>query len=235
MKKKALGLVMAGALALGGLGIIPAFAAESDKAPSVTEKSVQKGEGNHFHGKRHMNSEWILEKAKELGIETEGKDIHQVAKEVFETKVKAQAKELGIKTEGRDIHDVAKEVFETKVKAEAKKLGIETEGRDIRDVAKEVFETKVKSEAKELGIETEGKDIHQVAKEVRERKVFQAAEKLGIDTKNKTTEELMKEIKENHAAEAKEMGLFSDKWNFFYLKGGFHHLKDGKQQEGRQQ
>lgn len=147
----------------------------------------------------------IKNEAKELGIETDGKEIRELVKEISETNIKNKAKELGIETKGKELKEIAKEVSETLIKNEAKKLGIETEGKELKELAKEIRETHIKNEAKELGIETAGKELNEIAKEVHEKQIMNTAEKLNIDTTNKTVEEIAKEIMTKYPEEMKHV------------------------------
>lgn len=70
MKKRTLGIVAAGALALG-IGFVngaPAFAAQS-----TTMQTAQSAEQGYRHGKE-LSAEAVTQKAKELGISTEGNE-----------------------------------------------------------------------------------------------------------------------------------------------------------------
>ncbi|MFJ5762474.1 hypothetical protein ACIQAA_25765 [Neobacillus sp. NPDC093182] len=171
MRKMYMSLICAIALLFGLFGSVQTYAA-------TVEKSEVHGRGHFKH-----DPEFIKKKAESLGIDSNGKDLEALAKEVWETEIKKDAKELGIATEGKDLHGLAREIHETQIK----------------------------KDAKELGISTDNKDFHTIAHEVREKRIFQAAEKLGIETKNKSADELFKEIITNHADKAKELNLFPRK------------------------
>jgi hypothetical protein len=142
----------------------------------------------------------------------------------FEQHIYDHAEEYGIETEGKDVRDLAEEVMEAKVLKEAGELGIDTADKDIRELQKEVMKTKILNEAAELGIDTTDKDVRELSKEVMEAKVFDAAEQLGIDTTDKTTKEIMEEIRTDYADQAEELGLFPDKGKVFDFGGkGFGH------------
>lgn len=106
MKKKPFGIVLSGALALGVLAAVPAFAEEPVEGKSPEKEmhmfhGKEKGfKGKHFgfghHPFHKMNKgENLLEAIEQYDIETEGKTLREVAKEVREV-MKDQFEELGI-------------------------------------------------------------------------------------------------------------------------------------------
>jgi hypothetical protein len=204
MRKMQMACICAIALLVGFQGSVLVFAATKETA------QVKSSE---LHGRGHFqhNPEFIKQKAKSLGIKTDGKDTETLAKEVWQAMIKKRAEALGIDTKGKDLDSLAKEVRKTEITKEAKELGVSTEGRELGDLAREVRETQIKNDAKKLGITTSNKDLHELAHAVREKRIFLAAKKLGIETKNKSANELFKEIMTNHADKAKELNLFPNK------------------------
>jgi hypothetical protein len=229
MKKKVLSYMLAGVLTAGVAYAVPVFAqteGETSTTDTLVEASTKelkklfRGKGG-FHG----NEEVLKEQAEKLGIETEGKEINELAKEVRAAMLKKKAAELGIETEGKESQELAKDIREVELKKEAAELGISTEGKEFSELASEVYEAKIMKQAETLGITIENKELRELAKEVHEKKVLQAAEKLGIETTDKSTRELMKEIMTNHAEEAKELNLFPNKGKGYFFgegKGGHH-------------
>lgn len=220
MKKKPFTYVLTGALAIGILGAIPAFAAEDDAAQStetaaaVTGKAAAFGDhrgGGHGHGKFHINEDQLKEKAEEHGIDTTDKDTRELAKEIMEIELKAKAKELGIETEGKENRAIMKEIHQVQLEAKAKELGISTEGKEQKELAQEVKETLLKQKAKELGINTEGKELKELAVEVREAALEKQAKELGIETEGKEPKELKREVfGASILKAAKELGIDID-------------------------
>ncbi len=108
-------------------------------APAGTSfaSDFYKGFAEDLHSKQEVEEDrkesykriFIEMEAKELGIETEGKDPEKLAEEVAETKIKRSAKELNIDTEGKDIKELAKEVHHAEVKKKADELGINQKGK----------------------------------------------------------------------------------------------------------
>lgn len=240
MKRKMVTYVLTGALAMGIIGASPALA---EKGPGeghphhkmnrdFLEKRAEEL-GIEAEGKeteqlaKEVHEAKIIEKAKEMGIETEGKEVEEVAKELRETHIMNKAKELGIKTDGKDMEDIANEIRETLIMNKAKELNIDTEGKTLDELGKEVFEVGIKNEAKKLGIETEGKDMKQLAREVIDKKTLQTAKKLGIDAKDKTTQQLMEEIFTNYKDEAKKQKLFpfDEERDFHFMRHKEEHPK----------
>jgi hypothetical protein len=215
MKKKTLTYVLTGALAVGILGAIPAFAAEDDTAQTTetasatTEKETAFG-GHHRggHGKFGLSEEQLKERAQELGIDTADKDTRELAKEVMEAELAKKAKELGIDTEGKDQRAIMEEIHKVQLEEKAKELGISTEGKEQGELAQEVRETLLKQKAKELGIETEGKELEDLADEVREAALQKQAKELGIETEGKDHQELKHEVFDASVLKAaKELGI----------------------------
>ncbi|MGM0846192.1 MAG: hypothetical protein ACQEUT_14545 [Bacillota bacterium] len=218
IKKKTLTYVMTGALTVGILGAIPAFAAEEEKALSSQETVFGHGKG---HGKFQFNENQLKEKASELGIDTEGKNHHAIMEEIHRVRIEAKAKELGISSEGKDGDQLAQEVRETLVKQKAKELGIKTEGKEFDDLFEQVIEAVLIKEARELGIVTEGKDHHELKREVMDASILKAAKELDINTEGKSTKELVKEIMTDHREEAKKLDNFPfNKEERFLFHGG---------------
>jgi hypothetical protein len=213
-KKRTLTYVLTGALTVGILGAIPAFAAEEDAGKTndsavASEKSEPVFGGHHAgHGKLHLNEEQVKEKAKELGIDTTDKDARELAKEIMGAELEKRAKSLGIDTEGKDHRALMEEIRQVELNKKAKELGISTEGKEQEELAQEVRETLVKQEAKELGIETDGKDLKAIADEVREAALLKQAKDLGIETEGKDRHEVRQEVFEASILKAaKELGV----------------------------
>jgi cell division protein FtsL len=80
--------------------------------------------------------------------------------------IKKDAKELGISTEGKNLQNLAKEVFETRIKKEAKDLGISINNKNIRELAHEVREKRIYQAAEKVGVDTKGKTTHDIFKEI---------------------------------------------------------------------
>jgi hypothetical protein len=202
MNKKTLTYVLTGALSIGILGAIPAFAAEEDTAKTnesavVSGKSEFGGHRGGGHGKFHLNEEQLKEKAEELGIDSTDKDTRELAKEIMGAELEKRAKEWGIETEGKDHRAVMEEIRQAELNEKAKELGISTDGKDQEELSQAVREALVKQKAKELGVETEGK----------------------------TSKQLMEEIMTDHADEAKKLDFFpfNKEKGFFFHKGGKGH------------
>lgn len=124
-----------------GLNAPSAFAAlddgqvgKSEQGRSIISDKHRKNAGLYNH------KTLIMIQAKELGIETEGKEFQAIAKEVTETRIKQAATEFSINAEGKTIQELAKEVHHAKVKEKAAELGINSEGKDPKALAKEVYE-----------------------------------------------------------------------------------------------
>ncbi|GAX91621.1 hypothetical protein [Effusibacillus lacus] len=152
MKKKSFGLLLAGAMTVGVLGGVQAFAANDTTGNSSVEDKTQtlERQGKHswgHHGKQ--SQEQLVQEAQELGIATDGKDTRTLRKEVMEAKIKKEAQELGIAADGKELRDLAKEVHDTKVLNAAKELGISTENKSTKEIRKEIFEN-YPDKAKEL-------------------------------------------------------------------------------------
>lgn len=162
----------------------------------------------------------ITNAATELGIEIEGREMRDIIKEVHHMKVIKKAKELGIKADGKEAKSLAKEVHEGMVKQKAAELGIVTEGKEFKTIKKEVFEKRIKNAADELDIATNGKDLGELKSEIRDAKILQTADKLGVSTENKDTEQLLDEIIADHAVEAKRLELFPFEKHEFRMHHG---------------
>ncbi|RIW33319.1 hypothetical protein D3H55_11725 [Bacillus salacetis] len=214
MKKKRLTYVLTGALAVGILGAIPAFAAEDDAAQSTeSNASIEKdtafgGKHGGGRGKFGFDEEQLKEKAEELGIDTTEKNSRELAKEVMEAQLEKKAKELGIETEGKDHHALMQEIRKVQIESKAKELGISTEGKELAELVQEVREALVKKEAKELGIETEGKELKALADEVRNAALQKQAKELGVETEGRDSHQLMQEVFDASILKAaKELGI----------------------------
>ena len=170
-------------LTFGAVGTATVFAmneeGKMENSSVIHHDQCSKGDFKHME-------EFLLKKAKELGIETAGKDNEAIYKEIRHVLTVKHAKELGISTDGKDPTTLRKEVWKAKQQKAAKELGIDTTGKDSKTLAKEIREIRVTEKAKELGIETDGKELCELMKEVREKQIVQTAEKLGIDTKGKS-------------------------------------------------
>jgi inhibitor of KinA sporulation pathway (predicted exonuclease) len=215
MKKKTLTYVLTGALSVGILGAIPAFAAEEDSA-KTNDSAVVSGKsepefGGHRgggHGKFHLNEEQVKEKAEELGIDSTDKDSRELAKEIMDAELEKRAKDLGIETEGKDHRALMDEIRQAELNKKAKELGIATDGKDQEELSQEVREALLKQKAKELGVETEGKELDELADEVREAALLKQAKDLGIESEGKEHHELKQEIFEASILKAaKELGI----------------------------
>ncbi|WP_374055911.1 hypothetical protein [Rossellomorea sp. FM04394] len=208
-------LTLAGVLAIGIVGALPAFAAEEDGgklngSAVVSEKSDRAFGGHHGdgHGKFHLNEEQLKEKAEELGIDSTDKDTRELAKEIMDAELEKRAKELGIETEGKDHRAVMDEIRQAELNKKAKELGIKTEGKDQEEIFQAVREALLKQKAKELGVETEGKELDELADEVREAALLKQAKDLGIETEGKEHHELKHEVFEASILKAaKELGI----------------------------
>ncbi|MFS1511003.1 M56 family metallopeptidase [Chengkuizengella sp. SCS-71B] len=85
-----------------------------------------------------FDTELILEEAKELGIETEGKTIEEILEELDHIYLMEEAKEVGIDTEGKAVEEIMEELDHIYLMEEAKEVGIETEGKTIEEILEEV-------------------------------------------------------------------------------------------------
>lgn len=70
---------------------------------------------------------------------------------IFEHYVKREAKEMDVDTEGKDNYTIAKEVQEKKIMQSADKLGIDTEGKNPQQLLNEIV-SDYAEEAKELNV-----------------------------------------------------------------------------------
>ncbi|UTE78568.1 hypothetical protein [Rossellomorea sp. KS-H15a] len=210
-------LALAGVLAIGIAGAIPAFAAEEDAGKTddtavVREKSEPVFGGHHGGpGKFQLNEDQLKEKADELGIDTKNKDTRELAKEIMDAELEKRAEALGIDTDGKEPRGIMDEIRQAELNKKAKELGISTDGKDGKELAQEVREALVKQQAKELGVETEGKDLNTLADEVREASLTKRAKDLGIETEGKDHHELQQEVFEASILKAaKELGIKTD-------------------------
>jgi hypothetical protein len=207
-------LALAGVLAIGIAGAIPAFAAEEDAGKTddtavVSEKSEPVFGGHHGGpGKFQLNEDELKEKAEELGIDTTDKDTRELAKEIMDAVLQKRAKSLGIDTDGKAPRAIMDEIRQAELNKKAKELGISTDGKDGEELAGEVREALVKQQAKELGVETEGKELNELAGEVREAALMKQAKELGIETEGKDHHELQQEVFEASILKAaKQLGV----------------------------
>lgn len=185
---------------------------EQESKNEITEKETKKEfyKAVREH-KGHFKEEekFIIEHAKELGIDTENKELGAILKEIRKVHVMKQAEVLGIDTKNKDFKVLEKDVRETVINNQAKELGISTEGKDFQQLAKEVKKAHILKLANELNIDTEDKDHHELTREVHEKLILQSADKLGIDAKGKTSRELLAEIMSSEYREkAKELKVF---------------------------
>jgi hypothetical protein len=118
MKKSIIGLTVAGALLLGGYAT-STFANSTDTTENKVVDFI-KGKGFGFGKFFKGNSEDLLAQAKDLGIETSGKDAETLIPEIQEALIKKEAKELGISTTDKDLNTVASEIRLAKLQEEAK-------------------------------------------------------------------------------------------------------------------
>ncbi|MCA1060384.1 hypothetical protein LCL96_15715 [Rossellomorea aquimaris] len=214
-KKRKLTYVLTGALAVGILGSLPAFAADEDTAGKTNDSAVV---GNHEFGRHgggpgkfHLNEEQLKTKAEELGIDSADMDRRELAKAIMDAELEKKAKELGIDTEGKDHRTVMDEIRQAELNNKAKELGISTDGKDQEELAQEVRETVLKQKAKELGVETDGKDLEALADEVREAALMKQAKDLGIETEGKDEHDLRHEVMDASILKAaKELGVETD-------------------------
>ncbi|XXM73075.1 hypothetical protein ACQ0QQ_04025 [Lysinibacillus sphaericus] len=216
--KKPLTYVLTGALTVGIIGAIPAFAAEEDTGTtndSTVEDKPMDPEFGHrgggHGGKFHLNENELKEKAEEMGIDGTDKDSRELEREIMDAELEKRAKELGIDTEGKDHRALLEEIRGAELSEKAKELGISTEGKEQADLAHEIRAALVKKDAKELGISTDGKELKELAKEVREAALAKQAKDLGIETEGKDEHELRQEVFEASVLKAaKELGISTD-------------------------
>ncbi len=204
--------VVTGALTVGILGSLPAFAAEEDTAGKTSDSAVvgahEFSKQGGVHGKFRLNEEQVKKKAEELGIDSTDKDTRELAKEIMDAELEKKAKTLGLDTEGKDDHAIMEEIRQAELNKKAKELGIATEGKEEEELAKEIRETQLKQKAKELGVATEGKDLKILADEVKEAALMKQAKELGIETEGKEHRELKHEVFEASILKAaKELGV----------------------------
>lgn len=160
MKKKTIGLALAGAISLGLVGGVPSLAAEQ---PVVTKDGQNM---MNSHAKFRQHDDFLQKKAEELGISTDDKDFRTLAQEIREAQLKKEANEFGISTDGKDFRTLAQEIREAQLKKEANELGITIDGKDLFELAKEVHEAKVLNAAKKLAINTTDKTTAQLMQEI---------------------------------------------------------------------
>jgi hypothetical protein len=153
MKKSVLGFTVAGVLLLGGFATTTLANDETTSSTSTKVESIMKGfKGRIGFGHKGMDSEELLAQAKDLGIETSGKDAETLMQEIQEALIKQEAKDLGIKTTDKDIDTLAQEVQLAKLQEEAKSLKIETDGKDAQVLRQEIRLAELQKEATELGV-----------------------------------------------------------------------------------
>ena len=87
-----------------------------------SEPQASQSHKDHFI----FDKEFILNRAKEMGISIENKDLKTVMKEIQEKIILDEAEKLGIKTENKSIKELVIEVRNTRILNQAKELGIST-------------------------------------------------------------------------------------------------------------
>lgn len=231
MLRMSISICLAAALFIG-IFAGDAMEAAADEKPADQQADKERYREIREH-KGHFKEEkrFILEHAKELGIETENKELGEILKEIRKAHIIRQAEALEIETENKDFQMLEKEVRETVINSQAKELGISTEGKDLQELAKEVKQAQIIKLADELNISTEGKSHRELTREVHEKLIHQSAEKLGIETKDKTPRELLAEIMgSEHRGKAKELKLFPFNSQF----GQYFSVPKGKEQKAEE-
>ncbi|WLR50541.1 hypothetical protein LC040_14930 [Bacillus tianshenii] len=162
MKIKLLSLAIGGLLALNTMGGAASaaniIADTNTEKPQLEERGFHQGMKQHFARGMGMkgqhvqfHKEHLLQKAKELGIETEGKELQDVANEVRQAAMNTAAKELGIEVADKTPQELHQAIHEAKILQAAEKLGVKTEGRELNEVMADIH-TNHAEEAREMGL-----------------------------------------------------------------------------------
>ncbi|KAB7707204.1 hypothetical protein F9802_09360 [Bacillus aerolatus] len=109
MKKKTMSYVMSSALSLSILGSSPSMTAAGPTTTKAEMASYKYREGQQMKRIRDF-SDVIREQAEVFGIDSDGKDVETMAKEVREAKLKHQAASFGISTFNKDVQTIKREI-----------------------------------------------------------------------------------------------------------------------------
>ncbi|MBP2241922.1 hypothetical protein J2Z40_002495 [Cytobacillus eiseniae] len=228
MIKKSLTYVLAGGLLLGTAGVLPVLAAgnsgDSSQTTETSNLQVKKAE------------DLIIEKAKKLGISTEGKDINTLISEIMIIQLGNADEETQKNKENDLIQSLRKDrtMSTDKLKGilikQAQTYGISTEGKDLDALIAEIMdyglkhggETFLKEKTQKEKIKKEDLRKNRANSDVSvEESVLDQAKKAGISTEGKDLEMIaldMMEYQLNNGlksmeeieAKAKDLGISTE-------------------------
>ncbi|WP_042143777.1 hypothetical protein [Paucisalibacillus sp. EB02] len=198
MKKKILTAVLAGALCIGTLQLVPVIAGEKQDNTSPKEKPYTSTSELRADRDTNVNNDRLTSLAEEYGISLEGKDLKTVQEELRNALLNAKASELGISTEGKSLEELMNE-FKAATGEDFKSNKEEnTLATDINDYRMKLGNRNdlLKDMAKEYGIELDEKNPQATQQEVLEKMINEKAAELGISTEGKDFDTLKEELQE---------------------------------------
>ena len=112
-----------------------------------SEPQASQSHKDHFI----FDKEFILNRAKELGISTKDKDMKELGEEVRTVYIQKLAKEMNISSEGKSERELADEVREKLIQRSAEKLNIDYTNKTSHQVLAEII-TNHRQQAKEMNL-----------------------------------------------------------------------------------